>query len=101
MFNLVWCLVLFFAFLQAVICKLEFLASIKEVVGLVVIRLEYEMNSCIGSHLNLVYGNRACTGKIVGFIFKPLMRELTRGAKRHCFALSLIIFGLCLHDNQC
>ena len=23
-FNLVWCLVLFFAFLQAVICKLEF-----------------------------------------------------------------------------
>ena len=36
-FNLVWCLVLFFAFLRPVVRKLEFLASIKEVVGLVVI----------------------------------------------------------------
>ena len=52
------------------------------------------MNPCTGSHLNLVYGNRAFTGKIIGFICKPLMRELTRGAKRHCFSLSHIIFSL-------
>ena len=100
-FNLVWCLVLFFAFLRPVVCKLEFLASIKEVVGLVVIWLEHEMNPCTGSHLDLVYGNRAFTGKIIGFICKPLMRELTRGAKRHCFSLSHIIFSLWLHGNQC
>lgn len=37
MFNLLWCLVLFFAFLQLMICRLGFLASIQEKIGLVVI----------------------------------------------------------------
>lgn len=86
MFNLVWCLVLFFTFLQLMIYRLEFLASVKEVVGSVVILLEYEMGKCAGIHFNLVHDNKAFAGKTVGFIYKPLkMNELSRGAKRDAF----------------
>lgn len=41
--NLVWCLILFFTFLHLRTCGLEFSASIKEKVSLVVMSLEYEM----------------------------------------------------------
>lgn len=100
MLNLFWCLILFFIFLQFMIRRLEFSASIQENVGLVVIFLESEMEKWVGIYLNLVYDNRAFAGETAGFICKPLMNDLTRGTKRDCSSVSLIIFGLRLHDDS-
>lgn len=101
-FNLLWCLVLFFAFLQLLIGRLKFLASIKEKVSFAIIWLESEMKKCAGIHFNLVYDNRTLAHKIAGFTCNPLMNELTRVTKKYCSSLSLIIFSLCLHDDsQC
>lgn len=101
-FNLIWWLVLFFAFLQLMIYRLKFSACIKEKIGFAIIWLELEMKKCAGIHFNLVYGNRTLAHKLADFICNSLMNELTRVMKKYCSSLSLIIFSLCLHDDsQC
>lgn len=99
-FNLVRCPVLFFAFLQPMICRLKFSASMKEKIGFAVIWLEYKTRKCAGIHLNLVYSNWTLAHKAAGFICNLLISEPTRATEKYCSSLSLIIFSLCLHDDS-